>query len=62
LHDAAFELVAQPIRIDDLAAVMRDMEALDCKRAGLAIDFDLGDRADISAHQLVMHAGLARVP
>src|SRR5690349_21863390 len=53
LDDVAFDLVAQAIRIDDLAAIMRDMEFLHRDLAGGSIDLDIGDRAYVGAHELV---------
>ena len=57
LHDAAFDLIAQSVRIDDLPAVMGNIEALDRELPGLTVDLDLGDDADIGAEQLVVDIG-----
>src|SRR5260370_19988525 len=59
LDNAALDLVAQPIRIDDLTAIMHDMKPLDRELAGLAVNLHLGDSTDIGAHQLVFDIGEA---
>ena len=41
LHDVALDALLQPIRVDDLAAVVRDRELLGEDLAGRAVDLDL---------------------
>src|SRR5690606_15975457 len=49
-HDhAALDLVAQPVGVDDRAAVERREDADDADAAGGAVDGDLGARSDVAA-------------
>src|SRR5579875_1163073 len=53
----ALDLVAQPVGVDDLPAIMRDIKPADADLAAAAVDFDIGNRADIRAHELVFDIG-----
>src|SRR5579885_555154 len=53
LHHAALDLILQPVRIADLAAVVHDIEPGHADDAAGPVDLDLGDGADIGAHQLI---------
>src|SRR5271166_3847536 len=57
LYDAALDLIAQSIRIDDLPAVVRNVEAFDRELTGLAVDLNLGNDADVGADQFVIDIG-----
>ena len=50
------------VRIDDLTAIMNDIEPGDTNIARPTIDLDLRDRADIGANQLVFHVAGAAPP
>src|SRR5207237_10835696 len=54
LDDVAVDLVAQPVRVDDLAAVMRHEEALDADLAGAPVQLDIGHSADVRSHDRVL--------
>src|SRR4029078_7459317 len=53
LDDVALDLVLQTVGIDYLTAVVTDVELRHSDAASRAVNFDLGDRANIGAHQLV---------
>src|SRR6266480_4070825 len=57
LDDVAVDLVAQPVGVDDLAAVMRHEEALDADLARTPVHLDIGHGADVCAHELVLDVG-----
>jgi hypothetical protein len=59
LDDVTLYLVSQPVRVDDLSAIMRNIKTFDRDFASLSRDLHLGDRADISAHQLIFDVGEA---
>src|SRR5439155_27008079 len=50
LDDVAVDLVAQPVGVDDLAAVVRHEEALDADLAGAPVYLDIGYDADVRSH------------
>ena len=54
LNDVAFDLVHEAIGVDDLPAVVGDVEPLNANLAGLAVDLDFGDRADLSGQQFIL--------
>jgi hypothetical protein len=58
LDSASVDLVLQPVRVDDLTAVMGNEEFRDPDRAGRHRKLDFGDRG-IGAHQLVFSIGHA---
>jgi hypothetical protein len=57
LHNIPFNLISQTIRIDDLAAVVRDEEFLCCNVTGLTIYFDFTNHTDVSSHELILDVG-----
>jgi hypothetical protein len=59
LDSASVDLVLQPVRVDDLTAVMGNEEFRDPDRAGRHRKLDFGDRGDVGAHQLVFAIGHA---
>src|SRR5262245_38956865 len=54
LDHIALDLALQAVGVDDLAAVVGDVELGDGDTASRAVDFDLGDRTNIGTHQLVL--------
>jgi len=52
VHDVALDGVAQPFRIDDQAAVVRDGDPPRPDPPGLLLDLDVGDRRDDRAAAL----------
>jgi hypothetical protein len=50
---AALDLCPDAVRIDDLTAIMNDIEPSYTNIARPTIDLDLRDREDIGANQLV---------
>ena len=59
LHDRAFDLVDQPVRIDHLAAVDRRHRADQTRTAGLAVHLNLGSNGAIGRQILVARKGKA---
>src|SRR5207302_6676966 len=55
LHDIAFDRVQQSIRIDDLAAIVRDRELARPDLTAGPIDFDFGYDGD--AGRMTLHIG-----
>src|SRR5262245_38045321 len=53
LDHIALDLALQAVGVDDLAAVVGDVELGNGDTATRAVNFDLGDRTNIGAHQLV---------
>src|SRR5207245_1176159 len=53
LHDAAFDLVFEAVRIDDLAGIDRGVEAWHRDASAGAVDLDIGDHRNICGEILV---------
>src|SRR5262249_56792501 len=60
LHDVAFDAQLEPVRIDDLAAVVRHRELARPDLAAGAVDLDLGDHRDARAVALAIGDAAAR--
>src|SRR3954453_9650064 len=59
LDHVAFDLVPQPVGVDDLPAVVGDVDFFHADLSGLHLHVDVGDDADVSAHELVPDVGHA---
>src|SRR5712664_2827781 len=59
LHDRAFDLVDQPVRIDHLTAIDRRYRAHQTRTPGLLVHFHLGGNGAISREILVARKGKA---
>lgn len=55
--DRTLELAFQAVGIDDLAAIMHEGKLRPADDAGAAVNFDLGNRANIGAAQLIFDVG-----
>src|SRR5271166_4937431 len=53
LHDIALDLIFDPIRVDDLTAIMDNKEARNADVSRVAVDFDFGHGANIGAIVLI---------
>src|SRR3954462_1601293 len=59
LHHVAFDLVPQAVGVDDLPAVVGDVDFLYADLSGLHLHVDVGDDPHVRAHELVADVGHA---
>ena len=57
LDDISLDLIAQPVWVDDLTAVMRSKHAIDLDRARAAIDRHVSDNRNVCSYQLILRVG-----
>src|SRR5262249_57632908 len=57
LDHISLDLVLQPVRVDDLPAVVHHIETRHADLTAPAVDLDLGHRADIGADEFVFDIG-----